>query len=884
MNQKKVMRNIVKGGMNLFLVVALLVGGVVAEENIITEEIVIVEENAITEDSVVTEENVISEEVEKSVPEIIQEGNTELKVNIFQERVAESELVVDNREGNKSIVFDASTKTYFMGDYQMDNYAEGSVDLDAYQSGKYNQNTKIIVNGGVTIYTINGEVVVNSIREGDGPTALLIFEGSNLKIETNDVVGIDIPFIRVGYTSFRDKGEAEEVTKLQVKAKEIGILVGYFEYDYIDLVVEAEKFGITSARYKVDWEDSGNNEIIGWRGINLSKMKITVTGDDAIGIQMRHMDGCGLELEVNVNKGIGIYTDIMMQFRASSSIDMGTLKINVNQGEGIVAQTELWTDQKVDVQVEDGIGIYGSSIRVGAEKMRVEVQKGYGTYGRDIRYRVDDLQIITRGASTFSKKILEERTAAEGTSREWRLPDVAAIIVNRINLDYGPGQYEGASESYNWLISAPMDIEGSYGVYGYEKGFFEMDVNTGHKGRSPLSFHIKGNVGVFFDEGEVILWAHAYDDSDGETASGVIEGKKAAIDTEKCSLYSLRDTLKNMDIKAEEFGIKTDRLYLGGVKVNVEVLGDNAQTAVKVGDSEVDRELYMDNAKLDINSSRDGLIVNAGKISLKVSHITVQADDHPIEMNLNNGEELSVMGTEIVAIATQRPSDTLEVPAFNTNAKINLSSIERYASDFGEAIDRGSKLVEIYQNKTINKLSKDPMLAYSPNGNIDNYLDYEWKVSPEINFEVSNDGILTEEEAETIEFSATRQGGVSYLRADRKIQLQDENNQHVVEFLTYSKEEPEAPVEPEVPVGPEVPVRPEVPEVPKGGDSNLYTVNFYNCAGKLEGQDWVGLGETAKAPKAYIYPTSAMKNINSNRDIQPLNCDSQFTIPNTGVR
>ncbi len=60
-------------------------------------------------------------------------------------------------------------------------------------------------------------------------------------------------------------------------------------------------------------------------------------------------------------------------------------------------------------------------------------------------------------------------------------------------------------------------------------------------------------------------------------------------------------------------------------------------------------------------------------------------------------------------------------------------------------------------------------------------------------------------------------------------------------------------------------------------------MNFYNCRGELEGQDWVFEGGVANPPKTYTYPTSAMENINSNRDVQPLNCDSQFTIPNTGI-
>ncbi len=747
-----------------------------------------------------------------------------------------------------------------MGDYQMDNYAEGSVDLDSYQSGKYDQNTKIIVSGEVTFYTINGEVIINSIREGDRVADLTIFEGSNLKIETNDAIGIHVYKLKASELKYDDNSlivEQEEITKLQVKAKEIGILVNDFSYTYMDLVVEAEKFGITAARYEVDWEDQAESgSLTNEYELGLSKMKITVTGDDAIGIQMGYMKGHVLELEVNVNKGIGIYTDQMNYGRRGISSNIGTLKINVNQGEGIVAQNKFRAYQNVDVQIEDGIGIYGSSIYVEAGKIKVEVQKGYGTYGKDTIYRVDDLKIITRGTSTFSKKVLEERAAMKV------LPNAAAMMVTDwINL-HGRG-----GEDYKdfWLISAPMDIDGSYGVYG-EEGEFYMDI-SGSEIR-PISFHIKGNIGIFIDEGEVHVAVHSYGNSNGEILNGVIEGKKTAIDVKEGTFFGYGPTLENLDIKAEEFGIKVDRLNLVNAKINVEVLGDNAQTAVKVGGSKPNTKFSMFYVDLNINSSRDGLIVDAGDIYLELSDITVQADDHPIEMNLNNGEELFIMGTEIVAIATQRPSDTLEIPAFNTNAKINLFSATDtiWEDEEPHEVQRGSKLVEIYQNKTINKLSKDPMLAYSPNGNIDNYLDYEWKVSPEINFEVSNDGILTEEEAETIEFSATRQGGVSYLRADRKIQLQDENNQHVVEFLTYSKEEP------------------EVPEVPKGGDSNLYTVNFYNCAGKLEGQDWVGLGETAKAPKAYIYPTSAMKNINSNRDIQPLNCDSQFTIPNTGVR
>ncbi len=858
-------------------------GGVVAEENgitkegdTITEDITLEESETIGENEIL-EEDVVADEIANNVLEMSLEEDKGTEDKMYQERVAESELVVDEQEGNKSIIFDAATKTYFMGDYAMQDYINGGVDLATLQSGKYDQNTKIIVNGEVTFYTINGEVSVNSIRKGDKRTYLNIFKGSDLKVETNDVIGIDILNITVGYTPYNSEetDELAKVTKLQVKAKEIGILTEQFIYVYMDLVIEAEKFGITLSRFKENLlEPHAGRMDSGKSSDDISKMKITVTGDDAIGIQMREIFMRNpVALEVNVKKGIGIYTYRMNHSPTrKDGYQAGYLKVSVGQGEGIVGLETIYiSDASMDIQVEDGIGInvFHTDLHVVVPKMKVEVQHGYAIYGLLADMQVGELRIVTGGASDFSKQLLETRIAQQdalmGTSHDLEVPSVAAMAVGSaifsVYWDDYPRDVGDIEES--WLISAPKDFEGSYGMYGMvDHSMLYVKDNAPHNESGiPSVLRIEGNIGVFLNNGGLnLIGAGRVTPSHdtGELATLAIESKKGGVDVASINVYSYDSKPIQLNVKSEGFGIKTETLMMTAAIVNIEVLGDNAQTAF-----EVRKEKFVDirTSEININTSGDGLIIDAGNGTINCSDITVQADGQPIEMNFKYLDEIHLNGTKIVAIANKKSPDIMDVPAFNTEDKIFLAS-DTYVSVVGGAKYKEGSLVEIYKHKTGIKLSEEPTLVYSTNGNIDNYLDYEWKASPEISFEV------TEEKVENVVFTATRQGSASLLRETKKIQLQDKDSKHVVGVLT----------------GTEVPENPENPETPEGGDSSLYTVNFYNCAGKLESQDWVALGETARAPKTYTYPTSAMENINSNRDIQPLNCDSQFTIPNTGIR
>ncbi|MFV0479958.1 MAG: hypothetical protein ACK5LZ_05260 [Anaerorhabdus sp.] len=62
----------------------------------------------------------------------------------------------------------------------------------------------------------------------------------------------------------------------------------------------------------------------------------------------------------------------------------------------------------------------------------------------------------------------------------------------------------------------------------------------------------------------------------------------------------------------------------------------------------------------------------------------------------------------------------------------------------------------------------------------------------------------------------------------------------------------------------------------------IHTVNFYNCGEQLIAQDWVGDGEDALPPKGYSYPSVSYQGVYRNLDANPTNCESSFSIVDTG--
>ncbi len=65
-------------------------------------------------------------------------------------------------------------------------------------------------------------------------------------------------------------------------------------------------------------------------------------------------------------------------------------------------------------------------------------------------------------------------------------------------------------------------------------------------------------------------------------------------------------------------------------------------------------------------------------------------------------------------------------------------------------------------------------------------------------------------------------------------------------------------------------------------ESNIYTVNFYDCNQTIVSQDWILEGENAKPNGTYSYPSASYMNVQGNQDAYPVNCSSGFVIPNTG--
>ncbi len=889
MKEKKLMKNITKGSLNLFLALALLVGGVVAEENVIIEETGITEEDVtITEDTTIeesevieedvtieeneiTEENVVTDEIESNVPEMNLEEGKGTEDKMYQERVAESELVVDEQEGNRSIIFDAATKTYFMGDYAMQDYIDGSVDLATLQSGEYNQNTKIIVNGVITLYTINGEVTVNSIEERDVNSTLKIFVASNLKVETNSSTGIAVNRLDIGDTEAYSLNSAiAETTTLQVKAKEIGMLVKGFNFEYMDLTIEAGQLGITSTREATTLWSSPNEEDYGYMrsrsNAATSKMNMKITGDDARGIQMSTINIAGkIEFDISVENGVGILTDELIQSRyLMERGHFGYLKVKVNQGEGIVALSMINLDEtNIDIQVEDGIGlmILSGWSSVNTLKVNIEVQKGYGMYIYSGTYGVEDFRIVSNGSSSYAKNVLGKYLNVMLMEREEiETPEAAALLqgYNFSVLPFGAGDKRYLEVPKNLVIQAPKEVEGSYGIYMMgEYGSLDL-YGRGSKEADKVSsiVRIEGNTGIFANADS---WMSISSDYDLERFPIVIEGKKEAINIGRVNFYA-----SDIVLQTEETGIKAGDISVYEADIEIEVFGENGKVALESS------SFWTYNSSINIDSSGRGIfLLNAEFADFDVSEITVQADDQPVEiLLLDNNGSVELRGTQLIATSTQISPDYMDIPAYYANVQTNLEKgykpipLDEYGllrSNPAEIVE--SSVIELYSSKTSDKIGETPALPYSANGNIDNYENYDWKVSPELNFEVSEEGIFTEEKEENIVFFGTRQGQEDSEINTDKLVFKDQLTKHVVGFVTYSKDGDEDEV----------------------NSQFLYTVNFYNCRGELEGQDWVFEGGVANPPKTYTYPTSAMENINSNRDVQPLNCDSQFTIPNTGI-
>ncbi|MFV0480288.1 MAG: hypothetical protein ACK5LZ_06955 [Anaerorhabdus sp.] len=63
-----------------------------------------------------------------------------------------------------------------------------------------------------------------------------------------------------------------------------------------------------------------------------------------------------------------------------------------------------------------------------------------------------------------------------------------------------------------------------------------------------------------------------------------------------------------------------------------------------------------------------------------------------------------------------------------------------------------------------------------------------------------------------------------------------------------------------------------------------HTVNFLDCAGNMVGQAWAISGESVEGPKGYHYGTDELNNIHYSKDINPINCSGNFSVPNTGKK